>query len=137
MWGFTRQEQRAILLLLLTFVTGSLVWWYRQRQSPPVVAPVEVATFEEYAYLLRRDSVAAPRETGDRSEKKPSSTLLDLNAATYEELLQLPGVGPVLAKRIVEHRRTNGPFRHLEELKNVKGIGAKTYVKLARLLIIK
>lgn len=48
---------------------------------------------------------------------------LDLNRAGPEELEELPGVGPVLAGRILEHRRRRGPFRRVEELLEVPGIG--------------
>jgi competence ComEA-like helix-hairpin-helix protein len=153
MWGFTRQEQRAILFLLSTFIVGALVWWYRQNQPPPAVDSAEVVAFEDYAKKLEGEpqtpglpkaSVPAPlaprpaaREEVGRRKSTEAPAPLDLNAATYEELLRLPGIGPVMAKRILEYRETNGPFKHLEELKSVKGIGAKTYQKLARLLVIK
>ena len=50
---------------------------------------------------------------------------LDLNTATVEELESLPGIGPALARRIVAYRREHGPFRSVEELLKVKGIGSK------------
>ncbi len=55
---------------------------------------------------------------------------LDLNEATVEALQALPGVGPVLAARIVERRVARGPFRRVEELQEVKGIGRKRVEQL-------
>jgi competence protein ComEA len=55
---------------------------------------------------------------------------LDPNTASWVELAQLEGVGETLALRIVEDRETNGPFRSLEDLDRVKGIGAKTVERL-------
>ena len=48
---------------------------------------------------------------------------LDLNTATREELMELPGVGEVTADRILDYRREHGPFSAVEELLNVSGIG--------------
>jgi competence ComEA-like helix-hairpin-helix protein len=51
---------------------------------------------------------------------------VDLNAADTTELAQLPGLGPATAARIVEHRRTHGPFASIDGLLDVPGIGAVT-----------
>jgi competence ComEA-like helix-hairpin-helix protein len=51
---------------------------------------------------------------------------VDLNAADATELAQLPGLGPATAARIVEHRRTHGPFTSIDSLLDVPGIGAVT-----------
>jgi competence protein ComEA len=59
---------------------------------------------------------------------------VDLNAATAADLDALPGIGPVLAQRIVEHRERNGPFRSVEQLDDVPGIGPATYAELAELV---
>jgi competence protein ComEA len=55
---------------------------------------------------------------------------IDLNAAGENELAQVPNVGPKTAAAIVKHRQENGPFRSVEELTRVKGIGAKTLEKV-------
>ncbi len=55
---------------------------------------------------------------------------IDLNSAQSRELALLPGVGPVLAKRIVENRNRLGPFRTVDDLSRVHGIGPKTIERL-------
>lgn len=55
---------------------------------------------------------------------------VDLNHASQEELQTLPGVGAVLAQRIVREREENGPFAYPQDLLCVKGIGQKTLQKL-------
>jgi comEA protein len=50
---------------------------------------------------------------------------ININTATAEQLMDLKGVGEVLAQRIVEHRAQNGPFTTIDDLSNVNGIGPK------------
>jgi competence ComEA-like helix-hairpin-helix protein len=56
---------------------------------------------------------------------RSAASLVDINRATAEELQTLPGVGPVIAVRIVEYRREHGRFATFEDLEEVAGIGAK------------
>lgn len=56
--------------------------------------------------------------------------LLELNSATAEQLDALPGIGPVLATRIVDWRVEHGPFRSVEQLREVGGIGASKFAQL-------
>ena len=53
----------------------------------------------------------------------PDVRPLDLNTATAEELMALPGIGEELSRRILEYRETHGPFAAVEELMEVSGIG--------------
>jgi competence ComEA-like helix-hairpin-helix protein len=55
--------------------------------------------------------------------------LLDLNSASVRELSLLPGIGPVLAKRIVQNRRRQGNFESVQALQRVYGIGPKTVTR--------
>lgn len=54
----------------------------------------------------------------------------NINTATKDELVALPGIGPAKAQAILDHRKVHGPFKSVEELKDVKGIGAKRFEKL-------
>ena len=64
-----------------------------------------------------------------QQESTPAAKV-SINSATVEQLASLPGVGPVTAGRIVEFRTKSGPFKRLEDLMAVKGIGEKSYQKL-------
>ena len=58
-----------------------------------------------------------------------ASGIININRATAKELDKLPGIGPVIAGRIVEYRRVNGFFQSIDDLKKVQGIGASTLEK--------
>jgi competence protein ComEA len=73
---------------------------------------------------------AAPADSSRAGAARMVRTPLDLNAATTAELDALPGIGPVLAARIVEHRRLHGSFRSVEELLSVPGIGPRLLARL-------
>ena len=78
-----------------------------------VAAVLGLALRQVYA----REHVALERDHEDDAR-------LDLNAAGAEELVRLPGVGPVMAARILTERETGGPFASVEDLTRVPGVGA-------------
>jgi len=138
MRGFTRPEQRAILFLLSTFGLGMLVWWYRASQPPPEINPAEMAAFENFLRVAAADSMSAPVPALEQAQgTSVAPARIDLNAATHNDLVRLPGIGPVMAQRIIDFRTANGAFKRLQDLRKVKGIGVKTYEKLAPLLVVK
>src|SRR6478609_7244651 len=59
-----------------------------------------------------------------------ATAAVNLNTATKDELVALPGIGPAKAQAILDYRAQHGGFRTVDELKDVKGIGAKRYEKL-------
>lgn len=59
-----------------------------------------------------------------------AAVCISINSANAEELTTLPGIGPLYARRIVEHREVHGPFRTLDDLKDVKGIGDKLFARI-------
>ncbi len=74
---------------------------------------------------------AGPRKVAQADAVQPGpSKVLDLNRASLDDIEALPGIGPVLAQRVIDYRASAGKFKSVEELRQVKGIGAK---KLERL----
>jgi len=61
---------------------------------------------------------------------------VDLNTATVGELVTLPGIGEVLAARIITYREEHGPFQTLDQLKGVNGIGDKVVEAIAELVTL-
>jgi len=68
--------------------------------------------------------------------KPPPAKLIDLNRATKEDLMTLPGIGPALAGRILEDRDSKGAFQSVEDLMRIRGIKEKTMEKLRPFLIV-
>jgi competence protein ComEA len=121
--------------LSMLLVTGALIVWIgwptsQDSRSDPdePTAPTVPSSSES------RDGNPTERSATGRTPARLGLTQdhgrVDLNRASVEELEQLPGIGNVLAQRVVEWRGVHGRFRSIEELGNVKGIGAK---KLARI----
>jgi competence protein ComEA len=66
-----------------------------------------------------------------------SSGKINLNKADENELQNLPGIGPAKAAAIIEYRETTGSFKVIEDLKNISGIGDKTFEKLKELIDVR
>jgi competence protein ComEA len=64
--------------------------------------------------------------------RKPArpAVVVNLNTATPAELELLPGIGAKTAARIIDYRQKKGPFKKIEEIMNVQGIGEKSFLKL-------
>ena len=78
---------------------------------------------------------AQPGPAGPAAAPEPSGKV-DLNTATTADLDALPGIGPVLAQRIVDHRTNQGPFRSVDELDDVPGIGPAIFGQLVDLVAV-
>ena len=72
----------------------------------------------------------AASESSQTSETTGRQQLIDLNSATVEQLVTLPGVGQSKAKAIVKYREEVGPFLEVAQLTQVKGIGEKMLRKI-------
>ena len=81
------------------------------------------------ALLPRHAHAQTTGQNEARAVAKPA-VMVNLNTATATELQELPGIGAATAARILEYRQKNGPFKKIEELMNVKGIGEKTFLRL-------
>jgi competence protein ComEA len=80
--------------------------------------------------LLSLVALAAPPAAAAPAPPPATGEKVNINTAGAEELTALPGIGPAYARRIVEYREKNGPFKKLEDLLNVRGIGEKTFARI-------
>jgi competence protein ComEA len=102
-WLLRRADQATVAFLVVIGLASSVGWWLAQGGWQGRLVEVE------------------------RAGLRTARFEVDVNGAQWPELLQLPGVGEVLAKRIVQYRQEHGPFKDLDDLRNVKGIGPKTF----------
>ena len=114
MW--TNKHWKILFTLLICLC---ILLAYREIQQPMKanLQLVEAAQIEEI------------EESINKEIKKIESYYRDgkllINQAPKEKIVELPGIGPVLADRIISYRSNNGGFKRVEELRNVKGIGVK------------
>jgi len=104
---------------------------------------IEVPSFKQDNILSNYKLITEQLEQLDldknNSKSKNSvakSDLVNINTADSSELEPLPGIGPTIAKSIVEYRKENGNFETIEDLKNVSRIGDKTFDKLKDLITV-
>ena len=105
-WVLRRRDQLAVALVVALGLMGTVAWWVAQGGLTGRLVEVEQAKPQAAAFQV------------------------DLNAAEWPELAQLPGIGPVLAKRIVASRSAEGPFPTPEDLQRVHGIGPLTIERI-------
>ena len=79
---------------------------------------------------------ASAEEIVEEAEPEKALFPMNVNTATAEELVELPGIGPALAQRIVDYRAANGDFRAVEELVKVNGIGDSRMKELLPLVTV-
>lgn len=142
------------ILLVLVMASGGLLLYTENRNRQGVndklsmlenrIAEMEVLvdtvkdgnTTEEASSAVPTQVVSAvptsePKVAGAATSTKSVETSgpVNINTATAEQLDALPGIGPTYAKRIIEYRESHGGFKSTDEMKNVQGIGEKTFEK--------
>jgi competence protein ComEA len=88
------------------------------------------------AHMVLAQEPAPPVRPARAAAKAAVSGPVNINTASAADLEALPGIGAKTAARIVEYRQKNGPFKKVEELMNVRGVGEKNFLKLKPQLTI-
>jgi competence protein ComEA len=100
----------------------------RQRSMPYALLAVLTAAFALAGPAAVRAEDAPPPRPG--AAKASPLGVVDVNSATEQQLVEVPGIGEGLARRIVQFREKNGPYQRIEDLLKVQGIGEKSLEKL-------
>ncbi len=135
-FGFTHNEIRVVLFLSATFLLGLGIRWFESatRNTPSI--PFDYAGADS-AFAARSKTLAAaspsstlPPATAPHRKQELREQSVNLNSASAAQLIQLPGIGPSYAERIIAYRTEHGPFKSVDELEQVKGIGKKRLEKI-------
>ena len=121
-----RPVYQALLIVLTLAAAAGGLWLLIAPSSSPGVEITFPPT----------PSVAAASPATAETVTTPSPGLVSLNTATAQELEELPGIGEVLAARIVAYRDEHGPFLRVDQVVAVRGIGPATYERIRGLVTV-
>ncbi len=142
-FGFTPTESKVVFFLVIMFVLGfgmrifapggrnRAQFDYKRLDS--IFEARSAATIPPETSMTVRTS---EEESGPAVHVKQAPAVVDINTATKEELVSLPGIGEAMAKRIIAFRQEHGKLRSVDDLKKVKGIGAKKFEQIAPYCIV-
>lgn len=115
-----------IILAFLFMVAVAVQAYLPEKHPETVLVSVETSAGPE-ALLTGGDGEVADKEIG----------LININTADLETLCLLPGIGEVIAGRIIQYREANGSFAKIDDITKVSGIGEKTFDSIKNLIICK
>jgi competence ComEA-like helix-hairpin-helix protein len=129
--ALTKTERKVILFLVVTLLAGAGIRIYQATfpSAPKFDYHASDSTFSALSAATEDSTAATDKEgIGDASGK------LNINTATKQQLLDLPGVGEVTAERILTYRAETGKFSNVDELRAVKGMSKKRIETLKPLI---
>ncbi len=162
--GYLSKDELILLcLLLFVFTAGALGCIIREKRNSRVdfVSRNERILFWADFFAEKKDQISSifiesndavftselldPESVGIETVMKPGDQIVtevsvnfpvNINTADRAKLETLPGIGPVLAQRIIDYRNTNGNFTRKQDIQNVRGIGPVKYSKIESLIAL-
>jgi len=110
--------------------------YFGPKRSAPLKSETPGASRPALPPNAGRPSMPSSSRASVAPTPASAANLINLNSATSTDLELLPGVGPVLAKRIIDFRKTHGGFLTVEGLLEVKGIGTKTLKEISQYVTV-
>lgn len=157
--GLTKQELFVILFLLAAFAAGLIIKYSGWQKPGDYDYLSSDKKFEEQIKLsfkdlekdkltpqqefrtndLKRfsDSLITEKERTAQNEKKLNlGKKININSAYAADLQLLPGIGEIIAERIIEYREQKGGFKNIDDLRKIKGIGDKKFEKIKEYITV-
>ncbi len=142
MLNLTRQERLVIQFLVVFFLIGTVIHFYKSkvRRSDDTMMKHQTNEARQFQEMSERvdslymisdsgKTIKSPKKSSRKSTSKKTAVIVrpvKVNTASKEELMSLPRIGTVLADSIISYRERNGKFSTVDDLLKVKGISQKT-----------
>ena len=118
------KEKAVLYFLIISIIIGSAISFYKHQNERRNLGHIK----------FEIDKISSTESTSEnraiKNERVRNKYPVNINQATMKELEALPGIGPVLAQRIIEKRNRVGKFSSPEDLLKVSGIGPKKLAKI-------
>lgn len=159
--GLTKQQQIIIGFLLLGLAGGGVLQLTGWKRSPIFDYTDPDREFErtiktefkdiEYSHMdtVKKNRIEQLKQIAEKLSDDSAVTSgniqiptelrgrkIDLNKSYEADLQLLPGIGEVTAERIIDFREQNGPFKNIDEIKKVKGIGEKKFEQIREFIVV-
>jgi len=134
MFNLTQLEQQAIIFVVCSLLVGggvTLIRWYGLYTTV-----AEVQTEQALELSVRGGNSSLPDQPNFPAENTRQASVLNINTASAKQLRTLPGIGPILAQRVISYREQMGMFQSPDQLLDVKGIGPVVFSGIKPLITV-
>lgn len=131
MLGLTNKENKALLIIICTVTIAGVIQFLRPVQEKPVNFDYSKSDSLFEAYIAEKRAVK--KLTVSESIKNT----ININKASAQDLEKLPGIGKIIAQRIIDYREQHGSFTKIDDLEKVKGLGKKKINRIKNQVVFK